>query len=127
MQPSRLIAAYGTPNVLAGPRVAVGALDNWGETVPEPRHTTQAAFHFNAPGARAPQAVLLAVPPVIDQPLDSATLIDTVRETRELAMARMAAVEDLGNLDNVLPFSMLSTPAPWNDMLLNDSPKMTSF
>jgi hypothetical protein len=127
MQPSRLIAAYGPPNVWAGPRVAVGALDNWGETVPEPRHTTQAAFHFNAPGARAPQAVLLAVPPVIDQPLDSATLIDTVRETRELAMARMAAVEDLGNLDNVLPFSMLSTPAPWNDMLLNDSPKMTSF
>jgi hypothetical protein len=122
VQPSRLITAYGTPDAWAGPTVAVGVIDNWGETVPEPRHTTQAAFHFNAPGARAPQSILLAAPPVIDQPLDSATLIDTVRETRELAIARMAAVEDLGNLDGVLPFSLLSAPAPWSDMLLGDSP-----
>jgi hypothetical protein len=120
MQPSRLIVAYGPADVWggAGDQVAAGFIDSWSETAPEIRHTTQAAFHFNAPGARAPQAVLLAVPPVLDQSLDTPTVLDIVRETRTLAHARMAALEDLGELEAVLPLMLLSTPDPWDQMLL---------
>jgi hypothetical protein len=121
-QPSRLIAAYGTATAWDGAQVAVGMTDSWSETVPETRHTTQAAFRFNAPGARAPQAVLLAVPPVLDQLFDTPTLLDVVRETRELAHARMAAMEDLGEYSAVLPAMMLSAPEPWNKLLLNPDP-----
>ena len=38
-------------------------LDEWTETVPEPEVTTGLAFNYDAPGARPPQAVLLAVAP----------------------------------------------------------------
>jgi hypothetical protein len=121
-QPSRLIAAYGTAAAWDGAQVAVGLIDSWNETVPEARHTTQAAFRFNAPGARAPQAVLLAVPPVMDQLLDVPTLLDVVRETRDLAHARMAAMEDLDDYSTILPSIMLSVPEPWNKILLNPNP-----
>jgi len=90
--------------------------------VPELRHATQAGFHFNAPGARAPQAVLLAVPPVLDQPVDTAAIVDILRETRELAHARMAMLEDLGDFEAVLPTMLLSTPEPWNKILLDPNP-----
>jgi hypothetical protein len=119
-QSSHLIAAYGTADALAGPQVAVGTVDSWTETVPERRHTTQAAFHFNAPGARAAQAVLLAVPPVLDQVMNTEDLLAVVRETRDLAHARTVAMEDLGRWDAVLPVSLLNTPDPWQSVLLDD-------
>ena len=125
LQPPRLIAAYGTADAWDGTKVAVGSIDSWTETVPEPRHTTQAAFHFNAPGARAPQAILLAVPPVLDRPLGLPTLLATVRETRDLAHARMAALEDLKESDAVLPLSLLSAPEPWQSAVLNDNTTVT--
>jgi hypothetical protein len=125
LQPPRLLAVYGTANAWDGPLIAAGSVDSWSETVPEPRHTTQAAFHFNAPGARAPQAVLLAVPPVLDRLLDLPTLLSIVRETRDSAHARMAALEDLKDYDAVLPLSLLSAPAPWQSAVLNDNTTIT--
>ena len=50
-------------------RVAIAVLDAWTDSVPSRRHATTAAFGFNAPKSRAPQAVLLAVPPDPDAPL----------------------------------------------------------
>lgn len=38
-------------------------LDEWMEIIPEKKQTTGIAFHFNQPDARAPQNLLLAVPP----------------------------------------------------------------
>ena len=40
-------------------------LDEWTESVPAKQATTGVAFHFNRPNATAPQALLLAVPPVV--------------------------------------------------------------
>ena len=122
MQPSRLVVAYGPENVWSAQQVAVGVIDSWGESVPEPRQTTQAAFNFNAPGARAPQAVLLATPPVVDQLLDIPTLLEIVCQTRELAHARMVTLEDLSSYEAVLPLMLLSTPNFWDRVLLNDNP-----
>jgi hypothetical protein len=125
MQPSRLVVAYGPENVWSAQQLAAGVIDNWGESIPEPRQTTQAAFNFNAPGARAPQAVLLATPPVLDQRLDIPTLLQIVRETRQLAHARMVTMEDLGSHEAVLPLTLLSTSNFWDRVLLNDNPFFT--
>ena len=38
------------------------AVDEWVEAVPSPEQATGVAFHYDAPGACAPQAILLAVP-----------------------------------------------------------------
>ena len=69
-------------------KVAIAAVDGWTDSVPSRRHATFAAFGFNAPKSRAPQAVLIAVPPNVSQRLDNAGLLDVVLETRELAHAR---------------------------------------
>ena len=83
-----VVVAYG-PGVKDGrSMVAIAALDGWSDSVPSRRHATVAAFGFNAPKSRAPQAVLVAVPPDITKRLDNAHLLDVVLETRELVQAR---------------------------------------
>ena len=64
----QFVAAYTTGEVWqaamgAEPIVAVGLIDSWAEAVPRRRQRTTAVFGFNAPAARPPQAILLAVPP----------------------------------------------------------------
>ena len=111
--PSRFIAVYGPQGVLdndpAVPSipVAVGLLDSWGETIPASEQATAASFGFNAPAARAPQAILLAVPPVADEPLTTETLVQIVAETRRLTRARMASPDELSRFGAALPFMML--------------------
>jgi hypothetical protein len=82
-----VVVSYG-PAIDGGASVAIAALDGWSDSVPSRRHTTFAAFGFNAPKSRAPQAVLVAVPPDISQRLDNAGLLDVILETRELGHAR---------------------------------------
>jgi len=48
------------------------------------------------PPARAPQAVVLAVPPAVDQELTTAVLVDIVAEVRALTRVRMADAAELG-------------------------------
>ncbi len=103
---SRLELAFGPAGAFGGGRVAVSLVDRFVELVPTENHATTAAFGFNAPAARAPQAILLAVPPVVGRPLDTATLVRIVEETRRLARARMARPEDLDELAAALPSSL---------------------
>lgn len=83
-----VVVAYGPRVDGGGDAVAIAVLDGWTDSVPSRRHTTTAAFGFNAPKSRAPQAVLVAVPPDLSRRLDNAGLLDVVLETRELAHAR---------------------------------------
>ena len=76
--------------------MAVSLLDGWVDSIPSRQHVTQAAFGFNAPRTRAPQAVLLAVPPVVSQRLTGEELFDLVLEVRELALARAARPSETG-------------------------------
>ncbi|HYU67526.1 MAG TPA: hypothetical protein VEK09_12280, partial [Jatrophihabitantaceae bacterium] len=100
---SRLVAVFGPPNVLP-PRpaantagtVAVGVIDRFAETVPDAEHISSVAFSHDLPPARAPQAVVLAVPPVVDEGLTPAVLVDIVAEVRALAHTRMADAAELG-------------------------------
>ena len=122
---SRLVAAFGPAGVLdpgADPsrRVALGLVDTFSETIPSTEHTTGVAFHFDAPGARAPQAILVAVPPKVDVPLDTATLVAIVAETRDAAHARMATPPDIDALGAALPLTVLPANAPAGVTLLPD-------
>ena len=77
--------------------------------VPAEEQTTGAAFGFDAPAARAPQAILLAVPPDTDErsaPDD--VVVEIVAEARDLGRARMARPADLPeDLTGLLPAALL--------------------
>jgi hypothetical protein len=90
---------YGPPPLLSGGEAAFGVLDGWAEVIPDKRHTAGAAFRFNAPGARAAQAILLAVTPVPGEEMATDGVLAAVAQARASAHARMARAEDLGILD----------------------------
>lgn len=83
-----VIVAYG-PGLggLAG-SVGVVALDAWVDSIPNADHATSAAFGFNGPKSRPPQAILLAVPPDIDYRMDNDQLLQTIVEARLSTRAR---------------------------------------
>jgi hypothetical protein len=75
------------------------------------------AFGFDAPAARAPQAILLAVPPDLESSPDAMlgpeTVLDIVAEARALAHARMARPADLEEaLRGLLPAALLPAHGP---------------
>ena len=108
----RFVAAYGPAGAWTGERVAVGLVDSFSEAVPMPQRSTSTAFGFNAPAARAPQAILLAVPPQPRQRIDDELALQILIETRELAHARTAHVEDLGELQSLAPTIWLQSSGP---------------
>jgi hypothetical protein len=103
VRPSRLVAAFGPvsalpdqPTAATAGTVAASVIDRFAETVPDTEHVAALAFPHDAPTARAPQAVLLAVPPVVDEELSPDVLVDVISEVRALARARMVDPAGLG-------------------------------
>lgn len=86
-------------------RAFAGVLvDGWSETIPADTETTAVTFHYDAPGARAPQSILLAVHP--ERRPGSWTfelLLDTVNEAADLARLRMLSAAELAPLGSFLP------------------------
>jgi hypothetical protein len=70
-------------------------VDEWVEVVPSRSETTAIAFQHNAPEARAPQAILLAVPPVIGAPWTAWNLHRLLLETLDAAKLRAVDAEAL--------------------------------
>jgi hypothetical protein len=86
---SLVVHAVGSVDVT---KAMAGVLvDEWVEVVPSRRETTGIVFQHDAPEARAPQAVLLAVPPVPGAPWTGWNLHRLLLET--LAAAKMRAVD----------------------------------
>jgi hypothetical protein len=83
--------------------------DDWSETVPLHTQTAAVAFHYDAPGARAPQSVLLAVPPRSGMAWwDFDTVLATVREAIALSRLRLVKPADLEGLVNLaLPLNLV--------------------
>lgn len=106
------VAAFGEVDALAGAGVAVGLVDSYSETVPLPQRDTHAAFGFNAPAARAPQAILLAVPPNADEPLTDDDVAVMLAELRELVVARGARMPDLVELGGLLRTTWIAQDEP---------------
>jgi hypothetical protein len=66
-------------------------IDSWTETVPAREQNTGIAFHYNRPDAMPPQALLLAVPPVMTGHWTWDALVNIVNDT--LRRAKLRAVE----------------------------------
>ncbi|MFO1003028.1 MAG: hypothetical protein U0936_22070 [Planctomycetaceae bacterium] len=93
----RLVAAFGKDGAWNSPQIAVGLIDDFGESIPLAKRQTYASFGFNAPASRPQQAILLAVPPQARTQLTHQVLLQTLLETRELTRARAVRPEDLRN------------------------------
>jgi len=78
-------------------------LDEWTEVIPNDRELTGVAFHYDDPGAEAPQVVLVAVPPVAGQRWTREVLFDVLDDTFERAQVRAGDASLLGPLSRVLP------------------------
>ncbi len=109
-----VVVAYGPGVDASGASVAIAAIDAWSDSIPSRKHDTFAAFGFNAPKSRAPQAVLVAVPPDISQRLDNAGLLDVILETRELAHARAPRQAAEPTLPHPTSTALVSAEAPRN-------------
>ncbi|MFZ3493294.1 hypothetical protein ACODT5_08700 [Streptomyces sp. 5.8] len=106
-KPATGLVVHGPVQPLTAGNAAVLAVDAWSELIPAQRHTAGATFHYDAPGARAPQAVLLAVPPVIGAPWTPDVLAATVGEAFDLAKLRLVDLDALGWLGRYLPAAYL--------------------
>jgi hypothetical protein len=79
-------------------------VDGWTETVPAATETTAVTFHYDAPGARAPQTVLLAVHPAVQpEKWSFDLLLETVNEAADLAQMRMLSSAELAPMGSFLP------------------------
>jgi hypothetical protein len=83
-------------------------LDAWPELAPNVEEDAGVAFHYDAPGAQAPQAVLLAVTPPGAQAWSFELLEQTLFQALDLARMRTVDLETLGPLGQLLPMSFLT-------------------
>ncbi|MGE8165999.1 hypothetical protein ACQKRQ_38400 [Paraburkholderia sp. NPDC080076] len=83
--------------------------DDWPEFIPDRYQTAAIAFHYDAPGARPPQSILLAVPPQPNQEnWDFDDVLDALHEAFDLARLRAVRPRDLGSgLGLLLPGNYL--------------------
>ncbi len=97
--------------------------------VPVESELTGLGFHFDRPDAKAPQALLIAVPPHRRRGWTADSLALVVRDTLELAKLRAVDLGDLPLLDDVLPgarFRPLADHAGmlafelWNTLVVED-------
>ncbi len=98
---SIVAATVGDLDALSG--MAVLVLDEFVETVPHEQTTTSVSFGFDAPGARPPQSILLAVPPVPGQAWTYSALAGVVGETLDLAKVRMVDLSSVAWAGRLVP------------------------
>jgi hypothetical protein len=113
---ARLAHVFSTPAPIDPSVEFCGFIcDSWSEQVPglttvaagtrgyEPAEVTGMAFTVEAPSAFAPQSILLAVAPDPTAGWSTDVLLDTLKETLDLAKIRTVDLGDLPRLGRVLP------------------------
>jgi hypothetical protein len=78
-------------------------LDAWTEIVPNAVGTGAVTANLTAPDARAPNVILLAVPPDITKPWTNEALLSVVDEALELADCRMVDLDAARRVPALLP------------------------
>ena len=102
------LALVGAGLVRPGRTLAGLLVDEWAEVVPSGVQTTGVAFAYDPPEAMAPQAILLAVPPVVGEPWTLGRLNQVLIETLELAHLRAVPPSALGAIRQYLPAAVLA-------------------
>ena len=98
----------GSTTVPSGGDIGGLFVDEIVEVVPADRETTGVAFNYDEPNARAPQAILVAVPATAD-PWSAEALAATVLETVELARIRGVDPDALRQAGQFLPALYVAT------------------
>ena len=98
----------GADLIAPGKELAGLVIDEWGEVIPSATETTGIAFRYDPPDLMAPQAILLAVPPVIGEPWTIGSLNQVLVETLEQAHLRAVPPAALGAVRQYLPATMLA-------------------
>jgi hypothetical protein len=105
--PAALGAGPATSAVIVGDNVngAVTGieLDAWTEVVPNRDGTAAVTANLTAPDARAPNVILLAVPPDITKPWTQEALLSVVDEALEIADCRMVDLDATRRVPGLLP------------------------
>jgi hypothetical protein len=83
-------------------------IDEWTESIPLREETTGIAFRYDPPDAAAPQALLVAVPPVVGSDWTVRTLNQVLLETLDLAHLRAVGPEHLDAVGHYLPAMTLA-------------------
>ena len=104
-QPSGRVAVEARLTGAFDPAEWMGGLmvDEWVERVPDPVQTTGVAFHYEEPGSRSPQALLVAVCPDERPAWDDDLVLATLNETLDLAKIRTVDLEGLDDLGQIIP------------------------
>lgn len=101
---SRLsLVAFAPQPHASGAPVAGLAIDEWVDVLPSPQQVTGISFQLEDPTARAPQTILLAVPPDNFPEWTLESLEGTVLEALDLAKIRAVDPDALTNLGHYLP------------------------
>jgi hypothetical protein len=101
---SRLsLAAFSPVPVTAGTAIAGMMVDDWVEVLPDRQQITGISFHHDEPGARAPQAILLAVRPDDFPEWTLEAVEGSVLEALDLARLRAVDPDALTALGHYLP------------------------
>jgi hypothetical protein len=101
------LVLQGAPADLGG-RLCGLLVDELTEVVPSRSETTGVAFQYDPPDAAAPQAILLAVPPVVGEPWRVGSLNRVLLETMDLARIRGVDPRMLGDIAHYLPATYLA-------------------
>jgi hypothetical protein len=101
--PVTSVVVHAPPGFDPTKPIAGLVVDEWPEVVPGAELVTGIAFHSDAPGARPPQTILLAVHPDPQQQWSSQILADVVLETLELAKLRLVDLEAVAWAGRFLP------------------------
>lgn len=95
------------PSTLVG-RLCGILVDEWTELIPSPSETTGIAFQYDPPDSVAPQAILLAVPPVLGRGWTVDLLNRVLIETLELGRLRLVGPGALGDIRHFVPAAFLA-------------------
>ncbi len=86
-----LYTAHYPATLNANAMIAGLLLDEWTEVIPSRSEETGLAVHYDRPNSEAPQTLMLALPAEFTGDWEWRDLVDTVRETMDLA--RLRAIE----------------------------------
>jgi len=92
----------------AGPQCGL-ILDEWVEVIPGTEETTGISFHYDRPNTEPPQAMLLVTPASFRGHWEFQDIVETIRETFDLARKRCVdpAMIDTSDYAQLLPATMM--------------------
>ncbi|WP_144127015.1 hypothetical protein [Catellatospora sichuanensis] len=105
--PATGLVIHGPDDADLSKPTAALVIDTWAEQIPDEVQSAGVSFHFDAPGARPPNTMLLAMPAVPGAAWTTDSLAALLRETLDLAQLRLVDLETLTWLGRYLPAAYL--------------------